>query len=189
MSTLTPTQVAEIRERITDAARATWRELRPDDKTDLDPATLLAYLQATRAASQQADELLADAVTSARHAGCSWTEIGDAFGVSKQAVQRRFSPRDPHGDTPSQRVLRPVTAFTEMPALEEAGRHGWHSIGFGFAYHRLEHSTCQWEHRREAFPRPGTRRRLESQGWQCIGSVWPWQYYKRPLDEPALPED
>jgi hypothetical protein len=40
-----------------------------------------------------ADHLVGHFVDQARRAGASWTEIGHAMGVSKQAAQKRFVPR------------------------------------------------------------------------------------------------
>ena len=37
------------------------------------------------------DKVLRDQVRRARQAGCSWTEVGDALGMSKQAAWERFS--------------------------------------------------------------------------------------------------
>jgi hypothetical protein len=37
-----------------------------------------------------AEERVAQAVESARGAGASWTEVGDAIGISRQAAQQRF---------------------------------------------------------------------------------------------------
>jgi hypothetical protein len=42
-----------------------------------------------------ADSLVGHFVSLARHAGASWTQIGDALGVSKQGAQQRFVPREP----------------------------------------------------------------------------------------------
>ena|SRR5262245_236872 len=47
-----------------------------------------------------ADELVGYFVAEARRSGCSWTEIGQQIGVSKQAARQRFTqqlagPRDP----------------------------------------------------------------------------------------------
>jgi hypothetical protein len=39
-----------------------------------------------------ADELIGHFVAGARKAGCSWTEIGERIGVSKQAARQRFTP-------------------------------------------------------------------------------------------------
>jgi uncharacterized NAD(P)/FAD-binding protein YdhS len=37
------------------------------------------------------DKVLRDQVRRAREAGCSWTQVGDALGTSKQAAWERFS--------------------------------------------------------------------------------------------------
>jgi len=42
-----------------------------------------------------ADHLIGHFVDQARRSGASWTEIGRAMGVTKQAAQKRFVPRDP----------------------------------------------------------------------------------------------
>src|SRR6201999_2377029 len=39
------------------------------------------------------DQLVSHYVAIARDEGASWSEIGDAIGVSKQAVQQRHSPQ------------------------------------------------------------------------------------------------
>jgi hypothetical protein len=41
-----------------------------------------------------ADHLIGHFVDQARRSGASWTEIGQYMGVSKQAVQKRFVPKD-----------------------------------------------------------------------------------------------
>jgi Clp amino terminal domain, pathogenicity island component len=41
-----------------------------------------------------ADHLIGHFVDQARRSGASWTDIGDHMGVSKQAAQKRFVPRD-----------------------------------------------------------------------------------------------
>src|SRR3954449_5979720 len=44
-----------------------------------------------------ADHLIGHFVDRARRAGASWTDIGRSMGVSKQAVQKRFVPKEtPH---------------------------------------------------------------------------------------------
>ncbi|WOC13584.1 Clp protease N-terminal domain-containing protein [Gordonia sp. MP11Mi] len=42
-----------------------------------------------------ADHLIGHFVDLARRGGASWTQIGTSMGVSKQAVQKRFTPKDP----------------------------------------------------------------------------------------------
>jgi ClpA/ClpB-like protein len=41
-----------------------------------------------------ADHLIGHFVDQARHSGASWTEIGASMGVSKQAAQKRFVPKE-----------------------------------------------------------------------------------------------
>ncbi|GAB4052221.1 Clp protease N-terminal domain-containing protein [Catellatospora paridis] len=41
-----------------------------------------------------ADHLIGHFVDRARHSGASWTDIGQSMGVSKQAVQKRFVPKE-----------------------------------------------------------------------------------------------
>ena len=155
-----------------------------------------AYLRLIAVASAidaEAAGTLRDSVLSARTAGLSWERIGDVLHISRQAAQQRFgTPASPTSATSTAdgrvRRLSPVTAFDEMERLAEAGRHGWHSVGFGALYHDLVHTDQQWEHRRVSVF--GSRHVLETEGWQRIGTMWiPWAYYARPTDEPALPED
>lgn len=42
-----------------------------------------------------ADHLIGHFVDQARRSGASWTEIGQSIGVTKQAAQKRFVPKDP----------------------------------------------------------------------------------------------
>jgi hypothetical protein len=42
-----------------------------------------------------ADHLIGHFVDQARRSGASWTQIGGAMGVTKQAAQKRFVPKDP----------------------------------------------------------------------------------------------
>ena len=60
-----------------------WDEL-PDDE-------LLASLARIQAVISQVDAAVHDHVAILRGRGISWTRIGEAFGVSKQAAWERFS--------------------------------------------------------------------------------------------------
>ena len=63
-----------------------WNE-RPDDE-------LLAGLAKVQAVVAQADAAVHDYVDVLRSRGISWTRIGAALGVSKQAAWERFSGED-----------------------------------------------------------------------------------------------
>jgi Clp amino terminal domain, pathogenicity island component len=75
------------------------------------------------------DVLIGRFVADARHAGCSWAEIGGALGVSKQAAHQRF-PSAGAGPWPA--------AFCEdaQRALAAAGEH---ARRLGHAYLGTEH--------------------------------------------------
>jgi ATP-dependent Clp protease ATP-binding subunit ClpA len=49
---------------------------------------------------EQSDALIGYFVDQARRAGASWSQIGSSMGVSKQAAQKRFVPRDGGGLVP-----------------------------------------------------------------------------------------
>ena len=63
-----------------------WNE-QPDDE-------MLASLARIQAAVSQADAAVHDHVAVLRDRGISWTRIGGALGVSKQAAWERFSGED-----------------------------------------------------------------------------------------------
>ena len=44
-----------------------------------------------------ADHLIGHFVDQARRSGASWSDIGKSMGVTKQAAQKRFVPKDPAG--------------------------------------------------------------------------------------------
>ena len=59
----------------------------------------LSRLAAVRSARQALEALEHDTVTRARAGGATWSEIGNVYGVSKQAAQQRFRrPADPRVD-------------------------------------------------------------------------------------------
>jgi len=60
------------------------RRLRQADAGDL---PMLVELAA------RVDEVLGDSVTAIRDRGVTWAEIGEAFGISKQAAQQRWGKR------------------------------------------------------------------------------------------------
>ncbi|OMC34544.1 hypothetical protein A5740_09655 [Mycobacterium sp. GA-1841] len=69
---------------------------------------LIDAVIAADALGEIADHLIGHFVDQARRSGASWTDIGKAMGVTKQAVQKRFVPKVPDFD-PS--TLDPNTGF------------------------------------------------------------------------------
>ncbi|APE37501.1 Clp protease [Nocardia mangyaensis] len=58
-----------------------------------------------------ADHLIGHFVDQARRAGASWTDIGTSMGVSKQAAQKRFVPKQP-GDAAA--AMDPQAGFARF---------------------------------------------------------------------------
>jgi hypothetical protein len=162
------------------------------DRFDTDPDAFLQLVARTNLAYSRTANMLQSAVLAARGAGHSWEAIGQVLGITRQAAQQRFGPgahetAEPHDR--ERRRLGGLTAFNEMEALEQAGRYGWHSVDYGPYFHMVERDTVQWEHRR-VYAWSRNRGALEAEGWQMVGKGWfPWSYYARPTDTPAIEED
>lgn len=74
-----------------------------------------------------ADHLIGHFVDQARRSGASWTDIGGAMGVTKQAARKRFIPKGPGDPTePSEDFQRftPRAKHTVMAAHDEARAAG-----------------------------------------------------------------
>ncbi|WP_354639908.1 Clp protease N-terminal domain-containing protein [Kitasatospora camelliae] len=70
----------------------TIKKVHPDALDQLASAVLTAdHL------GELADHLIGHFVDQARRSGASWTDIGRSMGVTRQAAQKRFVPKDPGG--------------------------------------------------------------------------------------------
>jgi hypothetical protein len=93
---------------------------------------LQAAIELGRELTDMSDALIGRFVSQARDAGLSWTEIGQLFGTSKQAVQQRFGPT----------VTEPG-AWPERwsPAARDAlDRSGAEAMALGHDYVGTEHA-------------------------------------------------
>ena len=92
-----------------------------------EPLTLLETASASvRNLDDLTDSMLSHFVDKCRRSGHSWAEIGAALGVTKQAVQKRFTSEmiDPEGwDRFTERARRLVT--DHAPAAAESLGHNW----------------------------------------------------------------
>jgi hypothetical protein len=79
-----------------------------------------------------ADDLIGQFVEEARRAGCSWTEIGQRIGVSKQAARQRFGDMQPPA-LESFRLSAPAAGCLEA-AKREAAANGDAEVG---THHQL----------------------------------------------------
>ena len=159
------------------------------DGTALDPDSSedrLALVRRAAAAERAVKELLEQSVSAARGGGHSWSAIGDALGLSRQAVQQRFGGGSRSaGTSPGGGELRrlgPVTAFDEMAELEIAGRQGWRTIDAGMLHHVVERTETQWEHRRVVWTKSASA--YETDGWSVAVRAFPWLYLVRDLEIP-----
>jgi len=73
------------------------------DGTALDHVS--AAVRASDYLGELADHLIGHFVDQARRSGASWTEIGQAMGVTKQAAQKRFVPKAPDLTEAFSRIL------------------------------------------------------------------------------------
>lgn len=91
-----------------------------------------AALTVSEELASYADELIGQFVEEARREGCSWTEIGQRIGVSKQAARERFgSPRRRAPET--WRLSAPCGGCVEA-ARREAAADGAAEVG---THHQL----------------------------------------------------
>ncbi|MFD3509147.1 Clp protease N-terminal domain-containing protein [Nocardia sp. NPDC058666] len=82
------------------------KKARPDNVLDqLNDAVVVATNL-----GEVADHLIGHFVDQARRSGASWTDIGSKMGVTKQAAQKRFVPKQP-GDT---EALDPQAGFARF---------------------------------------------------------------------------
>lgn len=119
-------------------------------------------------------------VDAARRSGLSWTEIGDALGITKQAAQQRFRTPGMDDHAPSagddEKVVRyGAHAFNEMSILREEGNEGHELMGVGPLQLIFRRTEKRWEYRRVI----GNSTELERDGWVHVASWLPFLYFKR----------
>lgn len=91
-----------------------------------------AALAASDELQSRADDLVGHFVTHARQAGCSWTEIGQRLGVSKQAARQRFTR--PAASASGELTEQPMLPACRQAARREAAADGAAEVG---THHQL----------------------------------------------------
>ncbi len=124
-------------------------------------------------------------IEASRRAGLSWTAIGDALGISKQAAQQRFRAIDGDAEMQAYRGEETVrfgtTAFNEMSILREEGAKGRELVRIGALQLVFQSSDARWEYDR----RIGSKSligEMNDQGWTYVASWMPFHYFKRRAD-------
>lgn len=123
-------------------------------------------------------------VDAARRTGLSWTDIGNALGISKQAAQQRFKATEIEddflGEVGEEIVRFGATAFNEMNILRSEGRKGNELIRTGALTLVFRPTTQLWEYRR-VIGAASTAAEFKSDGWIYVSSWMPFRYFKRPI--------
>ncbi|MEK8170488.1 hypothetical protein NKH77_15430 [Streptomyces sp. M19] len=117
--------------------------------------------------SDLGDQLIDHYVSKAKRTGASWTEIGDAIGVSKQAAQQRHAPTRSSGSPTSTGTAscwhrRPPVRTSTTPSAphtsssaSSANRGAWRTRCWWRKPSRSNASATRW---RKHCHRPGRRR-------------------------------
>ena len=95
-------------------------------------ARVAAAAEVTGEITNKGDLLLGHFVAAARQAGCSWSEIGTALGVTKQGAQQRFVDRDDASRAGDEHLLLRYTSRARSSvarAREEALEMGHSYVG------------------------------------------------------------
>jgi hypothetical protein len=156
--------------------------------TDFNGASKEQFATAITAAVVVADEsrhTLQRWIDAGRRAGMSWSEIGIALGISRQAAQQRFgSVEDSERGADGEITIFGATAFNEVRLLNDEGAKGHELVRTGLLKLVFRASEVPWEHCRlvAATPSQGVAQ-LEGSSWQHVSSWFPFHYFKRPLQE------
>lgn len=121
-------------------------------------------------------------VDAARRSGLSWTAIGDALGISKQAAQQRFRSTEAGGEIEceeGEEIVRfGATAFNEMYMLRTEGRKGHELIRTGALMLVFRPTSHAWEYQRRIGAAPMLAE-MQRAGWVYVSSWLPFHYFKR----------
>ncbi len=163
-----------------------WAQGRTPPFTGADKSEFVQVIGAAHVVADEARLALHRWIDAGRRAGMSWTELGEALGISKQAAQQRFrSAADaddgaPDGEADAIEVRLGATAFNEVRILREEGAKGNELIGTGVLKLLFRRSDRRWEHRRvDAVSAPVDA--MAREGWIHVSSWFLFHYFKRPV--------
>ena len=112
--------------------------VRSQEGTPLDHVS--AAVRIAEHLGELADHLIGHFVDQARKSGASWTEIGQSMGVTKQAAQKRFVPKEPKESALDELVstfassegrfsrFTPRARSSVAAAATDAGQGGWDHV-------------------------------------------------------------
>lgn len=131
-------------------------------------------------------------VEAGRHAGLSWAAIGETLGISRQAAQQRFGTSarpllaqgefDPDDETLI--VRTGLTAFNEVPVLDEEGRNGRAVVGAAILKLYFEDRGTPHRNLRVISPRSvAVVDQYTAEGWDHTVTWFPFHYFTKPVDK------
>ena len=89
----------------------------------------VAQVAAARDVREHADRVLAAAVAQARAAGCTWQEIGDVLGTTRQAAFQRFGrPIDPRTGEEMDKTVAPGAAERAVEIYAQLAAAQWDDV-------------------------------------------------------------
>lgn len=117
-----------------------------DREGSCDIALTLETLEALTVVKMHCERMEGQLVKSARWHGSPWSQIGEAMGVTRQAVQKKYSTSGEGGDSKGLRRLGPVTRRDEVSELGASALEGWIPTQSFHGHHLLRRTTNgQWE--------------------------------------------
>lgn len=125
-------------------------------------------------------------VSAGRRSGLSWTDIGEALGISKQAAQQRFKLEIEDNSAPQadgEMVVRlGAHAFNEMRILKHEGENGHELVDAGLLKLIFRKTDQQWEYIRRVggvWMTDEMLLEMTNAGWTYVSSWPPFHYFKR----------
>jgi hypothetical protein len=157
--------------------------------TEFDGTSKEEFAAAITAAHVVADESrhnLQQWINAGRRAGMSWSDVGAALGITRQAAQQRFGSADElERASDDEIVVSGASAFNEVRLLKEEGLKGHELVRTGMLKLIFRPTGHPWEHARVvAVTAQQGAAQLGEEAWQYVSSWFPFHYFKRPL-QPA----
>lgn len=141
-----------------------------------------ACITAAHIVADESRQNLQSWIEAGRRAGMSWSEVGAALGITRQAAQQRFGSVDETvGVSDDEIVVTGATAFNELRLLEEEGAKGHELVRTGMLKLVFRPTEHPWEHTRVVAVNPQqAAAQLGGGAWQHVSSWFPFHYFKRP---------
>ncbi|NKG21851.1 hypothetical protein [Paeniglutamicibacter terrestris] len=150
----------------------------PDESQGLDASQLVRSVVVLDSMRAEILRLQQDAVQAARAQGVPWSLLGDAMGISRQAMQQRFGKEGLKLSSDSARVmLGPTTRGDEVNILEAAGLLGWKLRASRHGEHSVEMTDRKWSVRRDSMLSLRRVEQKSSREWEVAAVRFPDVFY------------